>query len=284
MPFNRADFPATVPTLMSYQAVEGIGFRMPKTQVYPVEVLRNTVNNSATATVVATNERIIDVWWDMGLQAGVTYHYWFRYARTLSTGKVLRSPTLRYQTNVPLAPVPAENSVVTAQLAAKAVTDRSTYEETGSEYVSYGMDSGGGVTNPGDEVWTLPDINFLGDGNTMVITAICRQSETPVYFRVGNSSVWASVEAAIVNKTTGITIDAEELTVAGIRVEQQGVGPNAWLTFAHHRDFNHNFVIPTVAGNTYCVRFKLTCGADDPSNYILWATTLRQVLWQVFKR
>jgi hypothetical protein len=247
-----------------------------------IEIWSSVVNLFVSATKLG--ETRDNKYIDNSIQANFfTYYYWVVHKKTF-VGGTTKSSSAVAGSAIPFAAFIQTNAVSTAKIAANAVTNRTTYEETGNEYVRYGTDSLGGATNPGDETWTLPDINFTGDGNTQVITCICRQSETPVYFRVGNSTVWAKVEASIVNKTSSTVIDAEELTVAGIRVEQQGMAGSPWLTFPHHRDFFHNFVVPTVSGNSYCVRFKLTCGADDSSNYILWASTLRQVFWQIYKR
>lgn len=219
-----------------------------------------------------------------GLAADVVRYYWVRVATTLASGDVKYSATITASAT-PLRATLGTGQVVTANVAANAITTRATYTETGSEYVSNGTDSGGGQTGPGDDIWTLPDIPFVGDGNTQVVTCICRQSETPVYFRVGNSTVWAKVRASIIDVTGGGTVlDAQELTVAGVRVEQQGMSGGPWLTFPHHRDFQHNFIMATTAGRSYAVRFRFECGCDDFSNYILWASDFRQVLWQVYKR
>lgn len=219
-----------------------------------------------------------------GLAATVIRYYWVRVATTLASGDVKYSTTITASAT-PLRATLGTGQVLTTNVASNAITTRNTYTETGSEYVRIGTDSNGGTTSAGDEVWTLPDIPFVGDGNTQVITTICRQSETPVYFRVGNSTVWAKVRASIIDVTGGGTVlDAQELTVAGVRVEQQGMSGGPWLTFPHHRDFTHNFILSTTSGRNYAVRFRLECGCDDFNNYILWASDYRQVLWQIYKR
>jgi hypothetical protein len=120
----------------------------------------------------------------------------------------------------------------------------------------------------------------------MVVTAIARQSETPMIVRVGNSTIYAHVTAEIWD-TTGtpeVLVDSATMPVSGYRVDHQPLASTAWFPSGINRDFFHNFIVDTVAAHTYAVRFTLTCGADDQNNYILWASDLRQVFWNIYKR
>lgn len=222
---------------------------------------------------------------EAGLQAEVERFYWVRAARTFLSSDV------KYSTPAPASATPIRATLGTGQVntvhvAPEAITVRSTYQESHDEYVRAGTDEQGDPIDPAEGEWTLGDIPFLGDGNVQVISCFGRHKEMPANFRVGGSVVTAMMSASILDTTDEpeVVADYAEMSVGAMRLDQFPVAPAQWISSTHHRDFSHNFIVPTVEGRTYAVRFKIWCFCDNPDNYVLYATDLRQVLWQVYKR
>jgi hypothetical protein len=279
MAFDITAAPAAITGLVGTAGVQSATLRWPQNE-YPVEIRRFASFQSPPGTVLTTTDG--NTFADSNLSPNVLYNYWIRPVRTLSTGEVHYGPYTTVQVTT-LHGTIATAAVNTVHVATDAITARTIYTETGDEWVQYGKDPNGNVSTLADKVWTLPDITFTGDGNTQVISCYCRGHEAPKWFRVPSSSVWAEVTASIVDLSNNTVVDSETLIVSGCRVEQQGIG-SAYLSFPLEIHFQHTFVMTTIASRNYAVRFKLEAHVDDGDNFILWATDLRQVFWQVFKR
>ncbi|MGF7213096.1 hypothetical protein GGE65_007732 [Skermanella aerolata] len=222
---------------------------------------------------------------EAGLPAEVPRHYWVRVARTFQSGDIKYSAPAGASAT-PLAATILPESVTTSLIAPHAVTNRSFYQEDSEEYVRAGTDDQGDLLDPSEGEWVLGDIPWVGDGSNHVVTCIAREKEMPVNFREGGSAVTAMMSASVLDVTdeNEVLIDYAEMSVGAMRLDQFPVAPSQWVSSSHHRDFYHNFIIPTVMGRSYVIRFKMWCFVDNSDNYILWASNLRQVFWQVFKR
>jgi hypothetical protein len=283
MAFNVTASPDPVADFVAAAGVESVLLKWTAAP-YPVEIWRGDDNGPGILLTTTTTDSLVDG----PLPAGVEVVYWVRMIRTLSTGDIVYSSLWSggpmYGRCTPVAAEIPYGAVETDHLVANAVTTRATYTETSEEWVQKGTYSDGSVSPSGDWSWTLSDILFTGDDSTMVIDCWCRGVVSPKYFRMPDSSVWATVTAELVDITGGGTVvDSETLIVTGGRVEQQGIA-GAYLTFDLDIHYQHKFILQTIAGRQYAIRFKLDAHVDDNSNFVLWATDLRQIVWQSFKR
>lgn len=287
MSFNVA-VAVQAPTVTATAGVESVvlGWDIPSdfTSSSLFEVWGSASNTFGTATKLF--ETPDPKFAEAGLQAEVARYYWVRVARTFQSGDI------KYSAAAPASATPIRATLGTGQVntvhvAPQAITNRSTYQETSDEYVRAGTDDQGDLLDPAEGEWTLADIPWLGDGSVQVVTCIAREKEMPVVFHEGGSAVTAMMSASVIDVTdpdNEVLVDYAEMSVGAMRLDQFPVAPTQWVSSSHHRDFYHNFIVPTVSGRPYVIRFKMWCFCDNSDNYILWASNLRQVFWQVFKR
>jgi hypothetical protein len=278
---------APVPALTGFTVEAGVESSVLRwdASAYPVEIWRGSTNSFGAATHIATTGE--QTFTDTPLPAGVVVWHFARPVRTVSTGDQFHG-AVSSGSSTPARAELGTAQVQTINIAIDAVTSQAVYEETSYEWVRYGTDENNVLVDGMDAVWVLPDITFNGTGDSMVITAICRQVETPIIFRMGNSMVYCGVEAAIKDVTdppNPVILQQAPITVAGYRNDLMTIsGVPSYISTGTTRDYYNNFLLDTEVGHTYAISFILFCGASDESNYILWNSDLRQVFWNVYKR
>jgi hypothetical protein len=283
---------APVPMIENFSAESGVEAAVLKwTQNdYPVEIWRNSINDFDTAVLVTTTSEA--GYADAGLTVDVLVYHWARHVRTLSTGvKVYGERALASST--PRGPEVGPSSIDTVHIVPNAVTGRATFQSTDWIYCRVGTDENGGTVPPGNDETYEDDIFFMGTGNPMVIECYARIGEVWVIPRFPSQMVArCKVHIGIAEDpdpqqwwSVANTIEDYEcpLYVNDYKLRTPETSDLAMFQFS--RDYNNTFIIDTVAGTTYRIKFVFTVTTNgNNDNYVILATDLRQVLWSEFKR